>query len=1041
MTGSVTLANTATADATYTETLSSNGFSSTTSGFTATGSVSGIAGGSSGSGTLTVGIGSGVGSGSKSGSTTLALQTNAVNSSGLGTASVGDQVITITGTGYRAAVGSVSSSSVNLGNFRVGATNVTGSTTVSNTATADSYSEGLTLSASGATGGATSSGLSGLIAAGGDKSITVGLSSVSSAGANNGSFTLGYTTDGTGTSGLSSASAGSQVINVTAYGYNAAAAAATQTVDLGAFRVGTGVTGSVTLANTATADATYTETLSSNGFSSTTSGFTATGSVSGIAGGSSGSGTLTVGIGSGVGSGSKSGSTTLALQTNAVNSSGLGTASVGNQVITITGVGYNLADGSVSTTSVDLGLVRKGGSLGTSNIGVTNGLSSGTYNETLGATFANASGVSASGSVTGLYGSDTSSLTVGLGGTSTAGVKTGTVDVVLKSQAVNSSGLSDYTLSTHTITVTGTVYSGDMKWSSGSGSWSTNANWSDNQAAGVHYIPGVDTNYNGVDAATFSGTGGTVTLSGANANLNAITFGGTHAYTIAKGTGNGTLTLAGSGASISAISDHNVISADVTLGADLDASVAFTHHLTVSGIVSGDYALTKSDRGTLILSAANTYTGGTSVNAGTLTIENVAALGTGTVTVYGGFLDLNQLDPTNTINLAGGKLLRFGQWQGAQVNVVGNVGADSLNNLAGVAAIVKDTAVVDLDGVTKDLIYEGGTLNNLTSFAGSITVTKGTLDLSSGANTGTLELRDGGKVDFGSNASAKTIVYTGGTVAGSAYTGNVEVSGSVNLTSAIGSGKVVVTQGNAANVQAGFSKDVAISYQGGSLTGLENYSGTVTLEGNSTFSTTGTTTTADVIVTSGSTLKGTGAVGAVVQEAGSIIAPGNSPGIATYDSLVVAGGSGMQVEFYSATSARGLGGYDAVNTGVLDLSALTTSNRYILELISLVELPSTHGNLADFDASLSYTWELFQYATLLLPASYNGNLTTYFTFSTSQFKDYQGKSVSSSSFSIVDADGTLQLIYAPAIPEPSTYGLMLGGLALACVAIRRRRKA
>jgi autotransporter-associated beta strand protein len=97
----------------------------------------------------------------------------------------------------------------------------------------------------------------------------------------------------------------------------------------------------VTLFNTAPANVTYTETLASNGFSSTSSNFTATGSVSGIAGGSSGSGNLTVGLGSGLAVGVVSGTTSLALNSNAVNSSGLGTTALTAQTITITGQVYS----------------------------------------------------------------------------------------------------------------------------------------------------------------------------------------------------------------------------------------------------------------------------------------------------------------------------------------------------------------------------------------------------------------------------------------------------------------------------------------------------------------------------------------------------------------------------------------------------------------------------------------------------------------------------------------------------------------------------
>ena len=333
----LTIANTATADATYTETLSTNGFSSTTSGFVASGSASGIAGGANGSGTLTVGIDSSVGAGFRSGTTNLALQTDAVNGSGLGTLSIGSQAVTITGTGYRAAVGSVSSSSVNLGAFRVGALDATRQITVNNTVTADGYSEGLTLAASGHSGGATATGLSGLIAAGGNKSVTVGLSSIV-AGSNSGSFTLGYTTDGTGTSGLASASVGSQLINVSATGYRAAVGSFdTTSVNLGKFHVGaSGLLGSTAVSNTATADG-YSESLAITSTGST-GGASASNLGNVVAGGARAVG---IGLASVSSVGANTGTVTLALASTGTGTSGLADLSLGTQVVNVTATGYS----------------------------------------------------------------------------------------------------------------------------------------------------------------------------------------------------------------------------------------------------------------------------------------------------------------------------------------------------------------------------------------------------------------------------------------------------------------------------------------------------------------------------------------------------------------------------------------------------------------------------------------------------------------------------------------------------------------------------
>ena len=63
--------------------------------------------------------------------------------------------------------------------------------------------------------------------------------------------------------------------------------------------------------------------------------------------------------------------------------------------------------------------------------------------------------------------------------------------------------------------------------------------------------------------------------------------------------------------------------------------------LTISSIVSGSATLTKAGTGELTLSNANTFTGGVTLNAGTLNINNSSALGTiaGTFTINGGVID------------------------------------------------------------------------------------------------------------------------------------------------------------------------------------------------------------------------------------------------------------------------------------------------------------------------------------------------------------------------------------------------------------------
>ncbi len=169
------------------------------------------------------------------------------------------------------------------------------------------------------------------------------------------------------------------------------------------------------------------------------------------------------------------------------------------------------------------------------------------------------------------------------------------------------------------------VYSGQVTWSaSGSGSWGTLTNTFGTNWGGAGFgSPGFSPNF--PDSATLGGSvasgTATVTLDGASPFLQALTFSNSAAsYTLATGSG-GTMQLNG-GTTSAVLTDSagsHSISAPVTLVTSAVVSVANSANaLSISGPISGSGGLTTSGAGTVVLGARNSYTGGTTVVAGTL---------------------------------------------------------------------------------------------------------------------------------------------------------------------------------------------------------------------------------------------------------------------------------------------------------------------------------------------------------------------------------------------------------------------------------------
>ncbi len=88
----------------------------------------------------------------------------------------------------------------------------------------------------------------------------------------------------------------------------------------------------------------------------------------------------------------------------------------------------------------------------------------------------------------------------------------------------------------------------------------------------------------------------------------------------------------------------------VVMSEDASYEVGDGKVLKMSGVISGSGAMEKIGAGTLYLSAANTYSGGTTISAGSVTISNPNALGTGSVTINGAALDATPAGNAQTFN-------------------------------------------------------------------------------------------------------------------------------------------------------------------------------------------------------------------------------------------------------------------------------------------------------------------------------------------------------------------------------------------------------
>ena len=286
----------------------------------------------------------------------------------------------------------------------------------------------------------------------------------------------------------------------------------------------------------------------------------------------------------------------------------------------------------------------------------------------------------------------------------------------------------------------------------------------------------------------------------------------------------------------------------------------------------------------------------------------------------------------------------------------------------------------------------------------------------------------------GNSTTAGDVIVTGGVLTGqssvSLGTGQVKISGGqVNV--AGGFANDVILSGGTLNL-GGNSSSSKITLNGGSILGGQNYTGNAIITGNLDA---GSNLKGNIDLQSGSSLFGNGTIGKVNLGANASLAPGNSIGIINMDSLTIQGGSTLSLEVQNPLGNAGVG-YDLLNVvGQLDLSNLSKAKPSTIKLISLNQA-GQKGDLQNIiNGKLNIV--LIDYGSINLGS--NVNLSDLFTLDLSGFTANGGPGATGRLY-LDNTNGALMAELSP-IPEPSTYGMMIGGLsALAGLARRRQRK-
>ena len=462
------------------------------------------------------------------------------------------------------------------------------------------------------------------------------------------------------------------------------------------------------------------------------------------------------------------------------------------------------------------------------------------------------------------------------------------------------------------------------------------------------------------------------------------------------------------------------------------------------GLISGGAGagLTFAGTGTgqiYIGNTGNTFTGPVAINGGEVVFNGDGAFGSTTsITIDGGRLTMASMATSGTTSaltaatIASSRNIFVGASAGTSISVSGGTGVTTYNGV-----------IADKTAATGAWAKQGGgrlELGGVSTYTGGTAINNGTVRLTTGNN----RLPTGTTVSLGQSASAnlgtfdlngfnQQIAGLNSTTGTNATTSNNTVTSTTAATLTFG-GSGTYGYGDGTNTNSGVIT--------GAISLVKNGSGTQTLGDTNTY--TGTTTVgAGKLVIAGSisasslttvsgtgTLGGSGTVGALKIDSGGTLSPGNSPGQLNAGNTQFLSGGAYKFELNSDGTGSAVTNWDRLAiTGNLDLSSLTAGSPFILKLQTQTG-SNADGLLDSWNPDVDHTWAGIVTTTTGLTGTFAAN---EFLVNTSAFQN-----TINGTFSVALNGNNLDLQYS-AVPEPSTWAMVLSGFGALALVQRARR--